>query len=229
VKKQEPKLFKALVGGLPFGLAALGILSFVFWASKRNVGEGGGGVSLHHRAVTEKALANYMRVLTEVIGPRSLSDTEKITQTANYIESTIGPRNMGYQVNRFPLFTGGVTSEVIAVVLEGDRRPDQMILVSAPYDAPAEPGALALRSAAVTALLSAANALVTNPQGKTVGFLLYVGAPSVREKAGNRMASLVKQRVVGEIDLAKDLVATDPGALKDTVDKLLVDIATQAQ
>lgn len=163
-----------LLLGLPIGLAISVVVGLYFYyhpldvlphrsRSRPQVGH------LLRKSPTEKDLSDYRAILTTSLTPRTLGDAKSLETTAQWIASTLGPSNMGHDVelveSRTPFADGTYPRHVLAMV-PGQRSSQEVLLLAASYSE--QPNTF---NAANTALLlSVANAFVKAPQRETMVF-----------------------------------------------------------
>jgi hypothetical protein len=134
------------------------------------------------RAVSVDDLRSYVRILSEEFGPRSADDAAKLTQTANWIESTLGPSNMGFAVRAEMVDFGDRKLRNLSVRVHGTESPAELVVVAAHYDTrPGSPGANS-NGTGVAAALSLANAFPGTEPRRTICIAFWAG--QAREAAG---------------------------------------------
>jgi len=148
---------------LPFGTILLGALSFVFYFNKeekvlqRSIKYASG----LRKDLNEADLKHYESIVTETSGKPG---DERTKSLAAFIESTLGPENMGYEV-RTLADPANPQSAALAldVELTGTKRPNDVVLVLSDY--------LGADTARATAcLLGCAHSLTGTPLIRSIRF-----------------------------------------------------------
>lgn len=181
--------------GLPVGLIVGGIASFGIWFHLRGKAERYDTIlaTMLRQPVNQEALERHVTVLAGTIGERHMGRFGNLAATANYLDSSLGPLNMGYDVNHQTYQVAGKEVSNIEVTLRGTRRPGEIIVVGAHYDTvPGSPGAND-NGTGVAALLALAHAFAGDPQERTIRFVAFVNeeVPFFRT---DRMGSYVYAR-----------------------------------
>lgn len=162
--------------GLPAGLILTGIIAmFVYFRLDKTRGQ------LESRALVSKALneadlRNQVRTLAASIGPRHTGAPETLSSARKYIQSTLGPANLGYRVSREEFTKNAQTWHHLVIDLPGTdaKRWDEFVVVAANYDsAPGSPGADASASG-VAALMSLAQSFAGASLDRNLRFVVTV-------------------------------------------------------
>ncbi len=136
-----PKLFKILLVGFPLGLAVLGAASFLIYFGKKDQAEQRSSLYAAglRRDLNEADLARYQSIVgTSLAGP------ERAATLAAFIESTLGPENMGYTVRTVPYSAyadtlPGIpaampeTRKALDVEVTGQKRRKELIVLVTDY------------------------------------------------------------------------------------------------
>lgn len=214
-----PRLFKFLVGGLPFGLVILGALSFVIYFKKREKAAAEEIIlaSTLQRPLSADDFAEYQRILVEFFGPRPAENEEAIRKVANYLESTLGPRNMGFDARQVtPAATPAGTVYVVAE-LPGDGPTGAVVDVVARIDSPpdlasGDRAGLAAASLPLSGLLCLANRFSGTPQPASLRFVAYLDGGGEGYQAGFNQALALEGKQVTRIIRLSDLFPPDSAA-----------------
>ena len=91
-----------------------------------------------------------------MIGPRHYSEPASLERTANYIESTLGPRNIGYNVARQEFAIDGQPVRNLWIEIPGGKRRNECVVLAAHYDAPKDTSGKNDNASSVAALLALA-------------------------------------------------------------------------
>ena len=131
----EAKLIRVCLLGLPIGLVLLTAGSMAVHFSKPQ--EQGPPKIIRDLAddITTGELQGYVRNLSQVIGERNLSKPATLERAANYVESTLGPRNIGFEIHRQKFGVGSAMYRNVWVQIPGGKRAEEVIIVAANYDA----------------------------------------------------------------------------------------------
>ncbi len=157
---------KVVLVVFPAGLIVLGIGSMVWYFNKKKDVE---QRSIRYAAglmkpVNADDLARYERLISETKDERVL---------AGFLESTLGPENMGYSL-RMATGRGNNSDQKVAceVELTGLRRPREVVLVVVSYLPAVEGGLTGISTARSTAIaLSVAHALTGERQNRSLRFV----------------------------------------------------------
>jgi len=178
---KEGFLIRFLIVALPAGLLVSGILAVLntHFDQKKETVDPNEMVRLEAAAINRQPvnaadLANSLEILTGRIGERHLLLPEKLESAAVWIESTLGPGNIGYVVERQIFEAKGVKVRNLIVELPGGERRDEIVVVAGHYDTvPGSPGANSSGSG-IAALISLARAFAGDPQSRTIRFVALV-------------------------------------------------------
>lgn len=128
---------------------------------------------LTRRAVSRADLERYVTLLAGDIGARHLGEPKSLRAAAYWIESTLGPNNIGYPVTRERYQAGGVEVWNVVADLPGGRLAGEMVVVGAHYDTvPGSPGAND-NATGVAALLSLAHSFAGETPDRTIRFVAF--------------------------------------------------------
>lgn len=107
----------------------------------------------------------------------------------SYLESTLGPSNMGYQVTEDRHTAGGGERANLSIELPGTKAPREIVIVLAEYGAPPS----AARPEQIASFLALAQAVTGSPRVKTIRFLALDASPGTDD---------AKQRLARALDTA---------------------------
>lgn len=169
----QAKVVKFLLLGLPLGLILLGGGSLFLYetpVAQQRLRDFGA----QSQSIKQEDLMKAVRDFSEVIGPRSRSLPEKRKQAATFIESTLGPHNAGYQIERSSLvLADGTSTETLVAQQKGHRLANDIVLVSAHYDsAESSPGAND-NATGMSAIFGLAQSLIGHPHERTLRFVAF--------------------------------------------------------
>lgn len=165
----QRSLFKILLIGLPVGLALIGGGSLVVHAMREKKSSQSESTAVNRRPVAQKDLEQFVRVLSEKIGPRHPGNSASVRQTLAFLTGTLGPNNFGYQeVQRSTWPVPGGEATHVAVEVPGRGRRGEIILVAARWDTAGDSPGANDNASGVAALLAVAQAFVGAPQERTL-------------------------------------------------------------
>lgn len=110
-------------------------------------------------------IADDLRKLEEVIGPRGIDYVENLNRAASMLEGILGPSNTGYRIQKIPSPLG---APILVAELKGSSDHDQSLWVIAPYDSP--PGKS--DASAPAALVAVAQAMARDQLPVDIRFIL---------------------------------------------------------
>ncbi|MCB1230655.1 MAG: M20/M25/M40 family metallo-hydrolase [Verrucomicrobiae bacterium] len=126
------------------------------------------------KPVSQEDLEKYVSVLANDIGERNLANDKKLRAAAYWIESSLGPSNMGYTVDRQKYEVDGQEVWNVVAQLPGTEYANEIVVVGAHYDTvPGCPGAND-NGTGVAALLALANAFTGTQPARTIQFVAFV-------------------------------------------------------
>ena len=185
----QPSLFKFLLVGLPIGLAVTVVIALgLYYTEPERNQPSYEDAQRFASPVAEADLKNSVIRLSETVGPRSVAaEPDGLTRARKFIQSSMGPDNMGYTVALHPRKIGDVECPSVIAELPGRGLANEVIVVAAPYSsAPSSPGA-GRSGSGVAALLGIARAMVGSEQQRTLRFVAYASEsadPATHDLAG---------------------------------------------
>lgn len=177
----QGKIIRFCVVALPAGLLLSGAVSVYLThlsegrdpdlvAAERKRQE---AAAILRRPIERADLEKYVRTLATDIGERHLGEPVTLRTAAYWIESTLGPSNLGYTVEREKYQVGGEDVWNVVAELPGGRLADQTVVVGAHYDTvPDCPGAND-NGTGVAALISLAGAFAGTVPDRTICFVAF--------------------------------------------------------
>lgn len=130
--------------------------------------------ALKRRGVNQVDLEKFVDMLAIRIGERNVALPEALEQAAFWIESTLGPGNMGYVVERQVYEVEGREVRNLIAELPGSNRRNEIVIVGAHYDTVlGSPGAND-NGTGVAAMMALAQAFAGDRQERTVRFVAFV-------------------------------------------------------
>lgn len=204
---KEGFLIRFLIVALPAGLLLSGVLAVLnthFDEEKESV-DPNEKVRLEAAAINRKPvhavdLVTSLEILSGRLGERHVLLPEKLESAAVWIESTLGPGNIGYVIERQVFEVNGLRVRNLIAELPGRERREEIVVVAAHYDTvPGSPGANASGSG-IAALVSLARAFAGDPQTRTLRFVALVNEASPDDSADSRGSHqyLTDSRAKGE-------------------------------
>lgn len=130
--------------------------------------------SIMRKPIDPADLERYVKVLAGDIGERHLGAPKSLRAAAFWIESTLGPSNMGYTVERERFEVDGEEVWNVVAELSGGDKAGEIVVIGAHYDTvPGSPGAND-NGTGVAALLSLANSFSGEKPARTLRFVAFV-------------------------------------------------------
>ncbi len=190
---KEGALIRFLLIALPAGLLALGVgAMFVSHERAKTIPTDPNEAirletaSLKRRPVAREDLSRSLDMLSHRIGERNPDKPASLESAALWFESTVGPANLGYLVERHVFELGGREVRNLIVELPGRDRRKEIIVVGAHYDTISGDAGGKDNASGVAALVALARAFAGDPQGRTIRFAAFVnGVPSPTDTSGS--------------------------------------------
>lgn len=182
-------LIPFLLVAFPMGLLTIGVTSMVNSHLQKAKGPQDPNeqvrleaASLNRESVSGETLERHLRILCETIGERHVGKMGQLEQAAFWIESSLGPTNLGYVVKReeyeleSSFAENGKPHRVRNLIAElpGMGLRDEIIIVGAHYDTVAGSPGANNNGSGVAALISIAQALAGEQQKRTIRFVAFV-------------------------------------------------------
>lgn len=165
--------------GLPIGLlVSVTVLLVVVWAKQdgrsENAAKAGRVAGSREPAgEVEAKLREYVSVLSEQLGERSVARPGAVRAAELFIESTAGPNNIGYGVRRREFDVEGRVYANLEAVLPGLQLAEEVVVVGAHYDtAEGSPGADD-NASGIAALLVLAERFAHTRQQRTIRWVAF--------------------------------------------------------
>ncbi len=170
----QARAIRFLILGLPIGLIAGGVIAMIiYFRDEADAAGKGGGYT--RRDITRRDLQEHVEKLAKTIGPRHMGDPARLNAAAKYIESTLGPANLGYRVERQTYKVGDADCHNIILDMRstGSDRVHEIVLVGAHYDSvPGTPGADD-NASGVAAVMSLVQAFANTKHERSLRFVLF--------------------------------------------------------
>lgn len=190
---KEGALIRFLLIAFPAGLLVFGVGAMFFSHQRAKTAPTDPNeairleaASLKRSPVDRADLARSLEMLATRIGERHAAKPESLERAALWFESTVGPANLGYVVERHVFESGGREMRNLIAELPGRDRRKEIIVVGAHYDSlPGSPGAND-NASGVAALIALARAFAGDPQKRTIRFVAFAnGADALNDTTGS--------------------------------------------
>ncbi|MDB4468090.1 M28 family peptidase [Verrucomicrobiales bacterium] len=184
--------------GLPIGLVLTTAVSMVWHFNKPKEDGAPKVYTTLADEISAQAVSSYVSNLSKVIGERHSSKPGTLDRTANYLESTLGTRNLGYDVKRQVYDVGGQPARNLWVEIPGGKRLNEVVVVVAHYDAPLGSRGENNNASGVAALLAMAENFAREKPilSMRLAFLTHSTAPhlNTNDSGSARYAQLLERR-----------------------------------
>lgn len=160
--------------GLPAGLVISGIIAMLIYFRVERAQEEGSGMVVTRRPLSQDDLTARIVTLAGRIGERNTSRPVQLLEATRYLQSSLGPANVGFQVGqrKIPDSPQWANDEV-ELRGSGERR-GEIVLVTANYDsAPGTRGAND-NATGLAALMCLAESLAGTAHNRTLRFVATV-------------------------------------------------------
>ncbi|MDB6136755.1 MAG: peptidase [Verrucomicrobiales bacterium] len=165
-----------LILGLPTGLIITGVIAMFIYFRVDKVREDREARILTAKPLNAADLQSGVHTLAAAIGPRHSAVPETINSAKKYIQSTLGPANLGYRVSRVEFQKDGQLWHHLVIDLAGKSAQlrNEVVVVAANYDSATDsPGADA-NASGTAALMALAHAFAGSSQERTLRFVATV-------------------------------------------------------
>lgn len=180
----QSRILRFLILGLPAGLIAGGVIAMALYFRETAASSLQEGHGFMRKDISRKDIESHVQVLARTIGPRHAGSPDRLKAAVKYIESTLGPANLGYLVNRDTFTAGGTDFHniVLQILSTSPEHGHEIVLVGAHYDtALLSPGADS-NASGVAACMSLAQTFARTAHARTLRFVFFAnGAPPWRE------------------------------------------------
>lgn len=165
-----------IILGLPLGLIGSGILAMFVYFRVDAVRTQRLNRAPLRRVVNEADLRAYVHTLASGIGPRHAGAPETLSSARKYLQSTLGPANLGFTVSRHEFEEAGQTFYNLVIDLPGaaGARAAEIVMVTANYDTVAESPGADSNATGVAALMSLAQSFAGTASARTLRFAALV-------------------------------------------------------
>jgi len=171
----QARAIRLFILGLPIGLIIGGIIAMIIYFREEAEAAGRNGGGYTRRDITRRDLQAHVEKLAKTIGPRHMGDPDRLNAAVKYIESTLGPANLGYRVERHTYKVGGVDCHniVLNMLSTGSDRVHEIVLVGAHYDSVATTPGADDNASGVAAVMSLAQAFANTKHERSLRFVLF--------------------------------------------------------
>ena len=171
----QARVIRLFILGLPIGLIVGGVIAMKIYFRENADAAAKAGHGYMRKAITRTDIESHVEVLAKMIGPRHMGAPDRLNATVKYIESTLGPANLGYNVARHTYKVGETDCHnlVLEILSTHPERGQEIVLVGAHYDSvPATPGADD-NASGVAACISLAQAFAKTEHERTLRFVFF--------------------------------------------------------
>lgn len=175
----QARWYGIALAALPLGFVVLGLISFAIYFMKTDDDRADAAGNAENAGIFRKDieladLRTYIEMLAVKIGERNVEEYKNLQQAATWLESALGPNNMGYKVERQTYQVGGKDCHNIEVQIIGKTKPDEIVVVGAHYDSVVGTPGADDNASGVAALICLANAFVGSEPERTLRFVGFV-------------------------------------------------------
>ncbi len=172
----QKQFIRASLTLVPLGLIVLTIGAFIVFFTKdpAELKAASEVSTMFRKEISEDDLRASVEMLATTIGPRHAGDYRKLSTAATWIESSLGPSNMGYKVERQLYEVDGQSYRNLIAELPGGAKAGEIVVIGAHYDSVPDCPAANDNGTGVAALLAIANAYVGTKHARTIRFVAFV-------------------------------------------------------
>lgn len=189
----QARVIRFLIVGLPLGLIAGGVIAMKAYFREQSNPSTGFGYT--RKAVSRTDIQSHVERLAKTIGPRAAGMRDRVKFAVNYLQSTLSPANMGFNVSQQTYKVDGENVYNLVIEIPGTH-PDhlgEIVLAGANYDSVADsPGADA-NASGVAACLSLCQAFANTKHERTLRFVFFANGET-EDKGSAHYARECKQR-----------------------------------
>ncbi|MFT5191424.1 MAG: hypothetical protein ACI957_004463 [Verrucomicrobiales bacterium] len=197
---KQSTVIRLLILGLPIGLIVTGTTSMIWHFNKPKKEQAPRIFTTLAEEITEDTLSGYARNLSEIIGPRHVSSPAALERAANYLESTLGERNIGYQVARQEFEVEGEFYRNLWMEIPGGKRRNECVVLTAHYDASAGQAGRNSNASGVAAIIALAENFIREAPMLTIRLALLTNgtAPHVGTEHSGAAHFATKLKQLGD-------------------------------
>jgi len=162
--------------GLPIGLILSGIVAMFIYFEIDDVRDDAERRVVVSKALNEADLRAQVKTLASGIGSRHAGVPETLSSAQKYIQSTLGPANLGFRVSRHEFEVEGITYFNLQIDLPGAPGPraEEIVLVTANYDTVAESPGADNNASGTSAMMSLAQSFGGSASARSLRFVALV-------------------------------------------------------
>ena len=162
--------------GLPIGLILSGIAAMFIYFRIDSVRDDADRRVVVRKALNEADLRAQVKTLAGGIGARHAGVPETLSSAQKYLQSTLGPANLGFKVSRHEFEVDGGTFYNLQIDLPGAPGPraGEIVLVTANYDSVAESPGADSNASGISALMSLAQSFGGLASARSLRFVALV-------------------------------------------------------
>ncbi|MFN9512162.1 MAG: hypothetical protein ACK57Z_04230 [Akkermansiaceae bacterium] len=120
------------------------------------------------KSVSAESIADDLRKIISVIGERNTSKPDQLSATASMIEGSLGPSNIGYQIEKI---TGSLNFPILKVTIPSSGPSAEPIWILTSYDSPKNSRGAEKNASGLVATLATAQALADFSTPRPIHFL----------------------------------------------------------
>lgn len=169
----SPRAVRFFILGMPIGLIITGIIAmFLYFHFEEKEAQLSTRVPVR-RPVSQADLEGHVRTFATAIGSRHSGAPAELASARKYIQSTLGPANLGYRVSRQEFFIDGEEYHNLIIDLPGkdEKRWDETVIVCANYDTVAGSAGANDNASGMAALMSLAQAFGGTQNARALRFV----------------------------------------------------------
>lgn len=185
---QQKNVLPFLLVGLPVGLLVLGVGSMFYTEVLEKTPAAHAEdearertrefAQLLRKPVSGDDLKRYVTLLSEDIGERNMQKPGALESAALLLESSMGPSNMAYKIERQVYETDAGEVRNVVAELKGRSKPEQIVVIGAHYDSAIGSSGAVDNATGVAALMALANAFVATDNARTLRFVGFANGQS---------------------------------------------------
>jgi Peptidase family M28 len=171
----QARVIRVLIIGLPVGLIIGLVIAMRLYFRDEAAAEAEAARGYTSRPVSLADIKSHVEKLAGTIGPRHMGDPGRLNAAVKYLESTLGPANLGYKVARHTYKIGDVECHNLALEIPGTHpeRGHEIVLVGAHYDTVSGTPGADDNASGVAAGISLAQAFAKSEHQRTLRFVFF--------------------------------------------------------
>lgn len=191
----QARTIRLLILGLPLGLILGTVVAMMLYFRDESDAAGKAGQGYGRRAITRRDIESHVETLAKTIGPRHMGAPDRLNAAIKYIEGTLGPANLGYNVARHTYKIGDADCHnlVVQIISTDPARGHEIVLVGAHYDTVLTTPGADDNASGVAACMSLAQTFANTKHERTLRFVFFANEEPPYFQTEN-MGSLVYAR-----------------------------------